>query len=1069
MNFLDPEYKSLTSEQLSLIDQICGDFEKRRMDGEETRIEDLVAASPACVHGVLELELVRIELEIAASWHELPSLAEFLSRFPGSAQTIKAEWKNWTGNNSEARSFDLDAQRRETQDAQNQPTPEPGEHASTSNQCAVSPAPAVAGQRFRILRRIAEGGIGTVYAAFDQDLQREVALKELKGSLVHKSAVINRFLVEATITSHLEHPNIVPIYATGRQSDGRHFYAMRFIRGQSMQSAIGNLHRRASKTASRDLNFRRDPEARDLLLRFITVCRAIAFAHSRGVIHRDLKPANVMVGDFGETLVVDWGLARRKTSQQTADSSPAPMGVAASPSQRIDVSQLTREIASSSASGESNFSQHDATLITEAEDEAGINNGATREGTIVGTPGYMSPEQAAGQVESVNETSDVYSLGATLFCLLTNAVPIEHTGLPFHPAARTNGPTKESPADAAMEATVISVANQDGPRMITSPRRIIASIPLALDAICRKAMASEQAERYLNTEDMARDLEAWLADEPVSVLPESRLLKSRRWLRQRPLLAGGFAGSVAIALVAMAVTLQILSGKNKALTVANDREQQATQNAKQQAEIAAANAKDADQQRQKIQEILHAFITDVERGLANVPGSAVVRKRVLTQVLNQLGNVSDTLRGNPAASLSSAMALTDLGDLFAQFGPDDVNGSIRFGDLESASPSDAAARLYSEAMIVVERRLMEDPDDLTTILEKSNIRYKQASLLRQTGKTAEATELISIVREDSRKIPIQQNPKSLEWAMAAAVASGHDWADSSSERRTVIRQSHSFWTRRETTAAVPVISRARTKICFAASASSHRDWETSPRNAATSRKQSRTMPRTRDIQNSLPKTNPDNLTAQRDYCAAIDRLGNVSADRGQLQAALESYLKSRKIREEILQSDPADQTSLREMFVSIMKCGGARMTLTLVSEAKSDFVLAGETADKMASMDAKSTVARRFQSFSAEMLADIALAEDDLDNALKYACAVASSQSSNWRRLIRSDGQARAGRTAVSCQSREGASGERTTTRRRSSSSVWPKRSPTGSISRIRRSTRPRTSFMCARKLRKLA
>ncbi len=428
MNFLDPEYKSLTSDQLLMIDQICGDYEQRRMDGLETRIEDLVAAAPEALRAVLELELIKIELEIAASWHQLPKLEDLTRRFPRSAEIIQREWRLWTRENSATASDELNAKRRETRNANDQPTPVVGPADSKTASSPDHEDSSNPNLRFHIVRRIAEGGIGTVYAAFDKDLQREVALKELKGSLVQKSSVVNRFLIEATVTSHLEHPNIVPIYAVGRRSDGRHFYAMRFIRGQSMQAAIFNLHRQASKFAGGAIDFRRIPEARDLLQRFVAVCRAIGFAHSRGVIHRDLKPANIMVGDFGETLVVDWGLARRRvaSSPTIVDRESRTLQSSGAGS----TNALNR--AKSSVIGSVGLSHHGDTFISDIDGDQHDANGDTRAGTIVGTPGYMSPEQAAGQVELMNETSDIYSLGATLFCLLTNSVPIMHTGTASH-------------------------------------------------------------------------------------------------------------------------------------------------------------------------------------------------------------------------------------------------------------------------------------------------------------------------------------------------------------------------------------------------------------------------------------------------------------------------------------------------------------------------------------------------------------------------------------------------------------------------------------------------------------
>ncbi|MFO0976373.1 MAG: protein kinase [Planctomycetaceae bacterium] len=959
MSFLDPDYRTLTSDQLQLVDQFCGEFEQRRLDGQSVRIEELVAAAPEAVRSILEIELVRIELEIAATWHQLPALEDLVSRFPNSAEPIWTEWNRLVKGDAAARSVRSVMRLSETQGIRNHPTPPAGKADAASRTAGEVREPTDSSQRFRILRRIAEGGIGTVFAAFDKDLQREVALKELKGSLIHNKGVVSRFLVEATVTSHLEHPNIVPIYAVGQRTDGRHFYAMRFIRGQSMQAAIAQLHHQASKVTGGAVDFRRVPEARDLLLRFVAVCRAIGFAHSRGVIHRDLKPANIMVGDFGETLVVDWGLARRR--DLTSDTSP----------------HRDSQVAASSIG----LGHHEEKSNSNIDVEQEFCCDYTRDGTIVGTPGYMSPEQSAGQAGLVDEKSDIYSLGATLFCMLTNAVPVIHTEAASHRIATVEG-TKATDADPAAHETINSAVKSEYAAKLASPRRIIAGIPKELDAICRRAMAIRQIDRYRTTEEMARDLEAWLADEPVSVLPESTLQKTRRWMRQRPLLVGSSAASVVIATLAMAVTLQVVSSKNTALIQASEREKQATQNAQKQAQIAATNANDAEKQRQKIQEILHAFITDVERSLANVPGSAVVRKRVLTQVLNQLSVVSDSIRGNPGTSLSSVMALTDLGDLFAQFGTDDISGSIRFGELESASPSDAASKLYDEAMQVVDRQLKHNPNDLTAILQKSNIQCKQAALLRQTGRTAEAMSLITTCTK-TRETHFAANPDSLEWGMAAAIA--YDMIGQihlqngeldSAESQFLAAQKALFSFRDQIPSNEDLMRQAGIVVSRLGDIAAKRgDLE----------KAESFYTEDMTYSEQLARAKPENLTAQRDYSTAIDRIGNMSAARGRLEEALEFYSKSRTIREEILLSDPADQTSLRELFVSCMKCGDTRMTLKRVAEAKVDFVTAGEMAEKMAEIDAKSTVARRFQSFSAEMLADIALAEEDFDNALKYA------------------------------------------------------------------------------------
>src|SRR5262249_1293741 len=158
----------------------------------------------------------------------------------------------------------------------------------------VGPAPG----RFRVLRAHARGGLGEVFVALDDELHREVALKEIQPRHADRAEGRARFVREAEITGQLEHPGIVPVYGMGAYPDGRPYYAMRLIRGESMQEAIARFH--AADERPRDVS-ERELALRGLLARFVAVCQAVAYAHSRGVVHRDLKPANVMLGEFGET------------------------------------------------------------------------------------------------------------------------------------------------------------------------------------------------------------------------------------------------------------------------------------------------------------------------------------------------------------------------------------------------------------------------------------------------------------------------------------------------------------------------------------------------------------------------------------------------------------------------------------------------------------------------------------------------------------------------------------------------------------------------------------------------
>ena len=219
-------------------------------------------------------------------------------------------------------------------------------------------------QRFRILRPHAQGGLGAVFVALDEELHREVALKQILDAHADDPTSRARFLREAEITGGLEHPGIVPVYGLGSYPDGRPYYAMRFIRGESLKEAIAAFHADDAKRADPG---RRSLGLLKLLRRFLAVCDAIDYAHSRGVLHRDLKPSNVILGKHGETLVVDWGLAKARGRSDTAESS--------------DV----RPLVPSSASG----------------------SAETLPGSALGTPAYISPEQAQGDLEHLGPQSDV--------------------------------------------------------------------------------------------------------------------------------------------------------------------------------------------------------------------------------------------------------------------------------------------------------------------------------------------------------------------------------------------------------------------------------------------------------------------------------------------------------------------------------------------------------------------------------------------------------------------------------------------------------------------------------------
>ncbi|KLU01675.1 Serine/threonine-protein kinase PknB [Rhodopirellula islandica] len=342
--------------------------------------------------------------------------------------------------------------------------------------------------RFRILSRHDEGGLGEVLVAHDRQLDREVAIKQIRPQWNGHKEANARFLREAEITGRLEHPGIVPVYAMGTWKDGRPFYAMRFIEGQTLRQVIRE-HRDSLQDepapASAGDGGEQARSLRTILNRFVDVCNTIEYAHSRRIIHRDIKPANIMIGPYGETLVVDWGLAK----------------------------QLEEGAGDALVDGEIDRSDESAVRSDSSH---------TRAGGAVGTPQYMSPEQAGGDVQLVGCQTDVYLLGATLYQILTGSPPHQ---------------------DDSVSQILQRVRQEE----VTPPRRRDANVPEPLQAICLKAMARKTTDRYPTAAALAADVERWLGDESVSVFNDPLPVRIGRWGRKHRTLAT--SGAVAALLL----------------------------------------------------------------------------------------------------------------------------------------------------------------------------------------------------------------------------------------------------------------------------------------------------------------------------------------------------------------------------------------------------------------------------------------------------------------------------------------------------------------------------------------
>ena len=520
------------------------------------------------------------------------------------------------------------------------------------------------GRRFRILRPHARGGLGAVFVALDAELNREVALKQILDHHADDPTSRMRFVLEAEITGGLEHPGIVPVYGLGNYGDGRPYYAMRFVRGDSLKDSIAAFH--ADHTLKNDPG-RRSLARRNLLRRFVDVCNAIDYAHTRGILHRDIKPANVILGKHGETLVVDWGLAK---ALGKAEPGPATD---------------ERTLMPSSASGTSE----------------------TLPGSAMGTPAYMSPEQAAGDLDRLSPRSDVYSLGATLYCLLTGTPPFEGDDL-----------------GALLRAV--------GKGEFVPPRKRDPTLDRALEAVCVKAMALKPEDRYATSRALADDVERWAADEPVSAWHEPLLRRARRWARQNRTAVTAAGAAFMMAVVGLTAVLAVQTRANAALTVANNRLEASNQReVKANTDLTAAN----ERERARFalaQDAIRTFYTGVSEDLLlKQKEFETLRTKLLRGAREFYQRLEGLLEGQKdrESRLALGRAYRDVGELTNMIGS-----------------REEALAVHQRALGLFEALSRESPDKPEPRYEVGKSSNAIGGLLAGTGRRADGLEAVDRAR-----------------------------------------------------------------------------------------------------------------------------------------------------------------------------------------------------------------------------------------------------------------------------------------------------------------------------------
>ncbi len=505
--------------------------------------------------------------------------------------------------------------------------------------------------RYDRIAELGRGGCGVVDRAFDVQLGREVAVKRIIGSREVSQDARQRFLHEAKITSQLQHPGVVPVHELGTSSNGDSYYVMKLLEGNSLRHHIQTIHQPADGTLPQWTNDSLKTAIAPLLDRFIDVCNAVGYAHQRGVIHRDLKPANVMVGGFGETIVVDWGLAKRFQQAETANDEGDKRSV---PQMLAGANAVLDRLRSVPGMGDHSPDQYQQTT----------------HGTIVGTPAYMSPEQALGEVETLSPKADIFSLGVILYEIIVGKNP--HSGM-----------------------GVIDIVTRIRGGQWEAPRKAQACVAKALDAICQKATSFDPDSRYESTIELANDVRRFLAGEIVSAYQEPLADRIVRWCRRHRTLTTAIATS-ALALLMSSIVFGV------AIHHAHQNER-AARLASQLAHQAVLRSL------AETREAADSWLIDLSGSLELYPGLQSLRSELIDHAKTQYMTLIDESVALDAAEDHEF----DNHDPFARL--EQAKCHLRLGDLfRLSNQSVDAAQHYQMASDIVaglSRNLRTDADD----------------------------------------------------------------------------------------------------------------------------------------------------------------------------------------------------------------------------------------------------------------------------------------------------------------------------------------------------------------------
>ncbi len=685
-------------------------------------------------------------------------------------------------------------------------------------------------RRFEKVRTHAKGGLGQVFLAHDSALDRTVALKEMQAHVADADGR-ERFEFEARITGRLQHPGIVPVYDF--DAGDQPAYAMRFIHGETLTQVVEKSHQKWETLSPAE----RTRNLRDLLNRFVCVCQAMDYAHHRGVIHRDLKPDNIMCGPYGETLVVDWGLAKIVNAKENP----------------------TLPLESISFSPQVGFESCDS---------------------IKGTPHYMSPEQAAG--EELQHSSDIYSLGAILYFLLT--------GRPAFQPLRSRDYSE-----------IVQLLDSVKQGKFPKPSEHQSDLPLALENICLKAMALQPGDRHPAAEHLAADVEEWLAIEAVREYRE-----------------------------------QLASAKQEA----EDNAQLALQT-------------------------LNELVIDIQRRLADFPGTHKLRKDLLQHAVTNLEGLADRLIQRTTADRSLVAALRELGDMFHRIGGPDA--------------TEEASRLFSRAQQTAEVLAESHPENLDVQRELAWCHRNCGDVQRTQGHVGEAMVSYQIALDVLNKFASDET-NSEEWQRDLAA--------------TQNKIGEVFHAQGKLTEAMSAYQAAQTIYQHGAEQSDYReDWQyklsvTSLYLGNLLKVQgevSETISSYRkalEIAEQLVRSEPQNAEWQRHKSLCHVRVGDTLWLQGQLPEALEAFHKAKAVAEGLFRADSSHAEYARSLVLCFNKVGDLFCTMEKYPEALAEYQSAASIIENLSAQDPSHAEWQRGKAVSQIKLGDVFRWQEQFPEAL---------------------------------------------------------------------------------------